>query len=115
MITTLALVLFTCNVEPNHQQDRCEYKIEHTYSGPQAIRTDIIDCMRRLDGYPDVMSDKKSFTYAGCYTATTLEKSPNVAYLSNLEAPEDSFLAGVDEVDDIEAATETKTFHPVKK
>lgn len=105
MITTLALVMFTCNVDPTTQQDRCNYKIEQTYSGESSIRTDIIDCLTVLKGDPDIITETvNSYSYRACMLTGEIVDKPGIAFLSSVEDPNDSFIIEVKELDALENA-----------
>lgn len=102
MITTLALVMFTCNVDSNTGLERCDYKIESTYSNENVIRNDIINCLSILEGEPDVITNNQnSFSFRACYITGEVISKPGLAYLSNVEDPSDSFMVEVKEVDNL--------------
>lgn len=102
MITTLALVLFTCTANPVTELDKCSYEFVQTYQREAEIREDMIDCLTALKGYPDVIGvngGPNSYGYAACMMVYPMVNRPGVALLQNIEVLDDSFLEDANKID----------------
>lgn len=89
MLASIVLAMFTCSPAA-HNESKCDVSFVEVYANTtiNEFKRDGLDCLTKLESYPDVEADSKEplkFKYYGCFTVAPYKKVGYVQLVNMLD------------------------------